>query len=118
MGAIIAALIAAAGGIISGVMMNKETEKAQQEARAISNRDREDSLFLNGENLKLSKAQHELNKKQVAYARDAELYGRGERGLERGMAARENNFAKSLALVNSNDALRTSFLNNWTRRKV
>jgi len=114
--AIIAALIGAGVSIGTGVASNSQSDKAQREARRLANIRRQDELMMFEENKKLTKEQLKLQKQQIGFNRDAELYERKERGLERGMAARENSFNKSLSLLNGNETLRANFLNNWRRK--
>lgn len=114
-GAIIAAIIAAGATVTTTALNNSATEDAQNEARRLANIRRQDELAMGDANKKLTKAQLRLQKKQVQYQRDAELFGRKERSLERGIQARESYLGKQLGMINSNDALRMQYANLFKR---
>lgn len=115
MGTIIAAIIAAAGAVISTSLSNQATEDANREGLRLANIRRKDEMKIQEENKKLSETSLRLQKKQLQYGREAELYGRKERALERGMTTRQNKFANQIALLNRNDAMRNQLVNVWRR---
>jgi len=108
------------GALFSGIVTfwgtNKQidaTNFANAKAEKYYNLERQDNLAIQKANEKLSKEQLRLQKLSLQYQRDAELYGRKERGLERGMAARENKFAQTLSFLNANDQIRNNYVNIW-----
>ena len=114
-GTIIAAIIAAGAAITTTALNNSATEDAQNEARRLANIRRQDELAMANDGKKMTKARLRLDKKRLQYERDAELFGRKERTLERGTQARESYLGKQLGMINSNDALRMQYANLFKR---
>ena len=113
---IIAAVVAVAGTITSAAISSSDADDAQKEGKKLANIKREDELRRERENKRLNNAELRLRKKELGYQREAELYDRKERGLERGMISREKHSANMMNLVNSNEVLKSNFLNIFQRR--
>lgn len=112
---IIGAIISAAGGVAGGIFTSQDVEAAQNEARRLANMKRDDELKWKNTQERLSKSKLRLEQKRLGFQREAELFGRKERGLERGMLAREKSVANTMGLINSNQAMRGNFLNFFQR---
>jgi len=115
MGTIIAAIIAAAGLAIGTGLTNAATEEARREAKHLANISRRDELALQAKNEKLNEEYLKLKKKEMAFGRETELFGRKERAEEKGYVRRERQFDKQLGLINRNDAMRNQLVNIWRR---
>jgi len=108
------------GALFSGIVTfwgtNKQidaTNSANAKAEKYYNLERQDSLAISKANERIATEKNRINKLALQYQRDADLYGRKERGLERGMIARENKFAQTLSFLNANDQIRNNYVNIW-----
>ena len=114
---IIGAVVALATTITGAAISSSDTEDAQNEARRLNERGRQDALDLNDRKEKLEKARIGIEKKRLSYGRIEAEKSRKERGLERGIAARDKQQASMMGLVNSNEVLKSNFLNMWQRQR-
>ena len=110
---IIAAIVAAGASVTAAALNNSATDKANTEAKKLAMLNRQDQFKLHEDQQNLSKAQLRLQKKGLLYQRDADLFGRKERALERGYTMRQNDFNKQLDLINRNDNMRAHLASIW-----
>jgi len=114
-GIVVGAALTLAGTLTSAAIESGDIEEAQNEARRLANLKRDDDLRWQDIQDRLGRARIGLGKKELAFRKREAGELRKERGLERGMLAREKHEAKMMGLVNSNQVLRSNFLQMMQR---
>ena len=105
---IISAIIAGATTVTSSVISSKDAEEAQNEGRRLGNMKRNDELGW-------QKTQARLGRAKLAFQKKEATELRKERGLDRGIAARDKQQANMMGLINSKEVLKSNFLNFFQR---
>ena len=114
-GTIIGAIVAAGATITATAISNAAIEDANEQGLKLSKIAREDELRKQRESERLNKAYIRLQKKELQYKREAELFGRKERAEERGYGRRQQTFSNQLGILNRNDAMRNQLVSIWRR---
>jgi len=121
---IVGAIIAAAGGVASSVMMGKSQDRAMAESRGLANIQRSDVLADRAASEKLAREQLSLSakqqKEQMAFAREGfafqkEQAAQAQKEREQATSAsqKKETYGNALALLNSNIALREKQSKYW-----
>ncbi len=114
-GAVIGAVVAIGGAIISGVMSSQDTEEVNRVGLQLANIKREDDLKIQEANERMNKLGLEQRKKEFGFQRKEARLDRAEREKDRQYGKREKFKADNLDFVNKNAQSRQLFKNSVRR---
>lgn len=115
-GAIIGAIIAGGTAIGVSVAQSKRAKDANQEGLQLANIKRNDDKKITEANEKMNRWNRRFTEKQFSYQKGEAKKDRAERSEQKGYDRSQQWLGNSLALVNTNPAMRDSFIGSM--RKV
>lgn len=106
---IVSAIFGAGGKLLGSYFTSKDMDEAKAESKAIYEQERAD-------NLRRKKEANRLNQLNINYQKMQDRLARKERKETREYGMRENQFQKQIGLMNSNEGLKSNYLNFITRK--
>ena len=106
---IISGLVATGGGLLSKYFTNKDVEAAKAESKSIWDAQQRDKK-------RLEEEQKRLTDMSIRYKKQQDRLDRKERKEATAYTKRENQFAKQLSLINSNEGLKSNYLSLVMRK--
>jgi len=113
---LLGAVVTFIGGMVGDSLESQDLEHAQREARAMEALRRKDEQARIAATERMEKARLGLSKEQLMFQKREAKESRKERAYDRGVTARENQFGKVMGMLNSQEVLKSNFLNNFMRR--
>ena len=113
---LLGAVVTFVGGMIGDSLESQDILDAQNEARAMEALRRKDEQARIVATERMEKARLGLSREGLMFQKAEAKESRKERAYERGYAARENQFGKVMGMLNSQEVLKSNFLNHFTRR--
>lgn len=113
--AIVGAVIAVAGTVVSSAISSSDAEEAQNEARRMYEVDRGDRLRREREANRLNNLSVAQSRLEFKESKRRDRLDRAERERDRQFGRRETQFQKQIGLINANDAMRSNYANVMQR---
>lgn len=112
---IIGAVIAAGAAIIGTAVNNQQVDEYNAMGERLANLKRQDELKLQEENARMNRMGMRQRKKEFKWTQGEADKDRKERKGEREYGKRQQGYANTMGMVNSNAQLRSVFMNTMTR---
>jgi TolA-binding protein len=113
--AIVAAILAVGGVIVSAAISSSDTKDAQNEARELSKVKRQDDLNFQRSQERLEKLTLAQRKREARMQNEESRKNREQREKEFAFGQRESFFDKQIGMLNSSEVMRSNFANNFRR---
>ena len=113
---LLGAVVTFIGGMIGDSLESADIQDAQNEARIMEAMRRKDEQARIASTERMEKARLGLSREQFMFQKKEAKESRKERAYERGAVARENQLGRVMGMLNSQEVLKSNFLNHFTRR--
>jgi len=113
---LLGAVVTFIGGMIGDSLESQDIQDAQNEARIMEAQRRRDEQARLAATERMDKARLGLSREALMFEKREAKESRKERAYERGVAARENQLGRVMGMLNSQEVLKSNFLNHFMRR--